>query len=214
MLYMIKRGTDIMKIDFKKELQCYSAPKDRPVIVDVPEMNFVAVTGLGDPNTSKAYQDAVEALYAVAYTLKFMIKKGEGAVDYGVMPLEGLWWVEDMAQFSLSAKDDWQWTAMIMQPEYINEPLFKSALVAVKRKKNLAAIDKVEFTSFHEGMAAQIMHIGPYAEEAPTIANLHHYISEAGCQLKGKHHEIYLSDPRKAAPEKLRTIIRQPIYKG
>ncbi len=200
------------KIDFKKELKHLYKPSAKEVaIIDVPEMNFLMIDGVGDPNTAQEYKDAVEALYAVSYALKFMIKKGEKAIDYGVMPLEGFWWVDDMTQFSMNNKDIWKWTAMIMQPEYVTEDLFNKALEQVEKKKNPPALSKIRFGSFHEGLAAQIMHIGSYSEEGPTIKKLHNIIKENGYKLRDKHHEIYLSDPRRSAPEKMKTVIRQPI---
>ena len=140
-----------------------------------------------------------------------MVKKGELAVDYGVLPLEGLWWAEDMSKFSVESKGDWKWTLMIMQPEYITRELVAEATEQLRNKKNPVALSSVGFKSFTEGKAAQLMHIGPFSEEAPTIEKVHQFIEEKGSQRKGKHHEIYLSDIRKAAPEKWKTIIRQPM---
>ncbi len=200
------------KIDYKKELKHLYNPSAKEVmIVDVPEMNFLMIDGTGNPNSAPEYQQAIEALYSIAYTLKFMLKKGEIALDYGVMPLEGLWWTSDMAQFSVNNKEIWEWTAMIMEPEEVTEALFSQALEEVGKKKNLSVLSKVGLERYHEGLSAQIMHIGPYAAEGPTIAKLHRFFEENGYSLRGKHHEIYLSDPRKSAPEKMRTIIRQPI---
>jgi len=200
------------KRDYKKELKyLYNTSAKEVEIVEVPYMNFIMIDGEGDPNTSQAFQNAVEALFAISYTLKFMIKKGTEEVDYGVMPLEGVWWAEDMSEFSLENKDNWKWTLMIMQPEYVTEKLFNESIKQVKKKKNLAALPKVRFESFSEGKAAQIMHIGPFSEEGSTIEKVHNFIKENGFKLTGKHHEIYLSDIRKAAPEKWKTIIRQPI---
>jgi hypothetical protein len=200
-----------MKIDFKKELKhLYNPSAKEPVTVNVPEMNFLMVDGRGDPNTAQEYKDAVEALYAVSYALKFMVKKAKG-VDYVVMPLEGLWWVDDMAQFTVEDKDAWKWTSMIMQPEYVTEDSVGEALEQVRKKKNPPALSKVRFESFREGLSAQIMYIGPFSAEGPTIENLHSYIKANGYELRGKHHEIYLSDPRRTKPEKLRTVIRQPM---
>jgi hypothetical protein len=129
------------------------------------------------------------------------------------MPLEGLWWVDDMSKFSIEKKDEWEWTAMIMQPEYVTEDLVDKALEQVKEKKNPPALSKVRFESFHEGLSAQIMHLGSFSEEGPTIAKAHAFIKGKGHDLRGKHHEIYLSDPRKSAPEKMKTVIRQPLEK-
>jgi len=204
----------MLKVDYKKELKDLYRPSAKKVVqVDVPEMNFLMIDGVGDPNTAQEYKDAVEALYAVSYALKFMVKRGETAVDYGVMPLEGLWWMDDMSQFSVEAKDMWKWTMMIMQPKCVTQDLLEQALAQVAKKKNPPALPKMRFESYHEGLGAQIMHIGPYAAEAPTIEKIHQFIAENGYQLCGKHHEIYLSDPRRAAPEKLKTVIRQPMGK-
>ena len=139
-----------------------------------------------------------------------MIKKGR-AVDYGVMPLEGLWWIEGMSQFSIETKELWRWTSMIIQPEYVTEDLVSKALEQVEEKKNPPALFKIRFESFREGLSAQIMHIGPYSAEGPTIEKLHSFIRGTGHELRGKHHEIYLSDPRRSAPERMKTVIRQPI---
>jgi len=201
-----------MKIDYKKELKhLYKASAKKVEIIDVSQMNFLMIDGEGDPNTSQAFQDAVEALFSISYTLKFMIKKGELGIDYGVMPLEGLWWSDDMSQFDTGNKGDWKWTLMIMQPNYVTTELFTEALQQVKRKKNLIALPKARFEAFSEGRAAQIMHIGPFSEEGPTIKKVHNFIKENGFKLSGKHHEIYLSDIRRAAPEKWKTIVRQPF---
>ena len=197
------------KIDIKKELKHLYNPSTKEVVaVDVPEMNFLMVDGEGAPG-NQAYQAAVEALFSLSYTLKFMVKKGQG-VDYGVMPLEGLWWMDDMTQFSVERKDDWLWTMMMMQPEYVTETLFAEAVVQVQKKKNLAALSQIRWQPFAEGYAAQIMHLGPFSEEGPTVDRLHAFIDKRS-GLRGKHHEIYLSDIRKANPQKWRTVIRQPM---
>ncbi len=201
----------MMKIDFKKELKHLYNPSAKKVeTVDVPMMNFLMIDGSGDPNTAQEYKDSVEALFAVSYALKFMVKKEKG-VDYGVLPLEGLWWTDDITQFSTENKDAWKWTSIIMQPEYVTEDLVRKALEEVEKKKDPLALPKIRFESFHEGLSAQTMHIGPYSAEGPTIEKLHNFIKENGYELKGKHHEIYLSDPRRSAPEKMKTAIRQPM---
>ncbi len=205
------------KIDFKKQLKHLYKPSSKDAaIVDVPKMNFLMIDGTGDPNKVQEYKDAVETLFAVSYALKFMIKKGKTAIDYGVMPLEGLWWTDDMNNFSMENKDIWKWTAIIMQPEYVTKELVNEAVKSVERKKNPPALSKIRFESFHEGLSGQIMHIGPFSAEGPTIERLHNFIKENGYVFDGlseKHHEIYLSDPRKAAPEKMKTVVRQPIKK-
>jgi hypothetical protein len=199
------------KIDFKQELKhLYNPSTKTATVVDVPPLNFLMVDGQGDPNTATAYKEAVEALFSLSYALKFMIKKELG-VDYAVMLLEGLWWVEDMSRFSVDDKSAWQWTAMMMQPEYIVAGLVEAARAQVARKKNLPALPRLRLETFHEGRAAQMMHLGPYAAEAPTIERLHQFIAAQGGQRMGKHHEIYLSDPNRTAPEKLKTVIRQPF---
>ncbi len=199
------------KVNLKKELkQLYSASAKEVAIVDVPEMKFLVVDGRGDPNTAQEFKDAVEVLYSASYALKFMIKKKK-EIDYGVMPLEGLWWTDDMNQFSMENKDIWKWTVMIMQPKYVTEELVGEALEQARKKKDLPLLSSVRYESFHEGLSAQIMHVGPYSAEGPTIEILHNFIEGNGYALKGKHHEIYLSDPRRSAPEKMKTIIRQPI---
>ncbi|MCG3210278.1 MAG: hypothetical protein FOGNACKC_03909 [Anaerolineae bacterium] len=199
------------KIDFKKELKnLYNPSAKTATVIDVPPLNFLMIDGHGDPNTAPAYREAVEALFSLSYALKFMVKK-ELAVDYAVMPLEGLWWADDMSRFSVEDKSGWLWTAMIMQPEYIVADLVETARAQVARKKNLPALPRLRLETFHEGRAAQITHIGPYAAEAPTIAQLHQFIAAQGGQCAGKHHEIYLNDPGRTAPEKLKTVIRQPF---
>ena len=200
------------KIDLRKEWKHLYKPSPKKVeIVDVPQMNFLMIDGRGDPNTSQEFQEAVEVLFGVSYTAKFMVKKGETAIDYSVMPLEGLWWMDNMAEFSIERKHEWKWTAMTMQPEYVSADLLQAAMAQVEKKKNPAALSKLRFESYQEGEAAQIMHIGPFAGEGPTIAKIHQFIEDNGYALSGKHHEIYLSDFRKAAPEKLKTVIRQPF---
>jgi hypothetical protein len=200
------------KLDLKKEFKHLYRPSAKEVVVvDVPDMKFLMIDGRGDPNTAQEYQDAIEALYAVSYTLKFKIKKGEAAVDYVVMPLEGLWWAEDMADFSTADKDAWQWTAMIVQPDFVTQELVDEVVQEVREKKNPPALSKVRFESYHEGLSVQILHIGPYSEEGPTIEKLHAFAESNGYQLRGRHHEIYLSDPRRTAPEKWKTVIRQPV---
>ena len=196
-------------MDFKEEFKhLYNPPTGRVVIVDVPRLQFLMIGGAGDPNTSPDYQDAVRALYSVAYAAKFTLK---ATVSYSVPPLEGLWWADDMTQFSVTNKGLWKWTMMIMQPEDLTEKLFRGVLSQVARKKPLSALDRMRLESLHEGLSAQTMHIGPYAAEGPTMERLHGFIREGGYAFRGTHHEIYLSDPRRAAPEKMRTVLRQPV---
>ncbi|TDR76432.1 GyrI-like domain-containing protein [Paludibacterium purpuratum] len=199
------------KIDFKKELKHLYQPSAKEVAqVDVPTTHYLMVDGEGDPNTSPAYAEAIEVLYAVAYAVKFMVKKGSLAIDYGVMPLEGLWWADDMASFATDDKSNWQWTMMIAQPPFVTPAMIELAMAEVKKKKNPAAMGKLRFEAFSEGLCAQIMHIGPFTAEGPTVEKVHQFIDARG-QRRGKHHEIYLSDIRKADPTKWKTIIRQPM---
>lgn len=200
------------KIDYKKKLKHLYNPSSREVeIVEVPQMNFLMVDGEGDPNTSQSFSDAIEALFPLAYTLKFMIKKGDMGIDYGVLPLEALWWADDMSAFATGNKDVWKWTVMIMQPEFITRKMVEKATEEVARKKKPVSLRLVRFESFTEGKAAQTLHVGPFSEEGPTIDKVHLCIEENGSQRLGKHHEIYLSDIRRAVPEKWKTIVRQPM---
>lgn len=201
------------KVDFKKELKHLYRPSAKDFqLVDVPAMNFLMIDGHGDPNTDQSYSDAVEALYGVAYKLKFASKKETGR-DYVVPPLEGLWWAEDMDTFTISRdKSAWDWTMMIMTPDWITQPMFAEAVEVVRKSKALPALEKIRLEPYHEGLSVQILHIGSFDDEGPTIAKLHQeYMPQNGLQENGKHHEIYLSDPRRVAPEKLKTILRQPV---
>jgi hypothetical protein len=166
------------------------------------------IDGQGNPNTSKDFQDAIEALYSVSYTLKFTVKKEKLGDDYVVMPLEGLWWADDMTEFLKMNKSLWYWTAMIMQPDFITEQMYNRANDVAGKKKDLPMLTKMRFEKLAEGKAAQILHIGPFSTEGPTIEKIHAFIAKSGHKIRGKHHEIYLSDFRKTAPEKLKTIIR------
>jgi len=203
------------KINMRKELKGLYGPSATGCsIVDAPPLRFLMVDGSGDPNTAPEFRHAMEALYGLSYTLKFMLKKRDKSTDYVVMPLEGLWWADDMSLFSLEAKGTWRWTMMIAQPEHVTPELFAEAADELARKKNPPALAKARLDTYHEGLSAQVMHIGPYADERPTIEKIHRFIEEQGYARRGKHHEIYLSDPSRTAPEKLRTIIRQPISRG
>ncbi len=199
------------KIDLRKELKhLYQASQKSVVEVDVPTLRFLMIDGAGDPTGSESYAQAVGALFAVSYTAKFMVKKGVDAVDYAVMPLEGLWWADDMAAFVAGDRAHWQWTMMIMQPSFVPKEVIVNAMVEVKRKKKLPGVDRLRLEDFTEGRSAQVLHIGPFSQEGPTVERVHAFI-DAQTGRAGKHHEIYLSDVRKAAPEKWKTIIRQPM---
>jgi len=201
----------VQKIDLKKELKHLYQPSAKEVAqVDVPTFQFLMIDGEGDPNTSHEYAQAVEALFSVSYTLKFMIKKGSRAIDYAVMPLEGLWWADDMSTFTNNDKSKWKWTMMIMQPHFVEPAVIQSAIEDVKRKKALPAVERLRLETFTEGLCAQVLHVGPFSDEGPTIRRVHEFIG-ARAALAGKHHEIYLSDVRRAAPAKWKTIVRQPM---
>ncbi len=199
------------KIDLRKELaHLYKASAREPSLVDVPPMNFLMVDGAGDPNASAALEEAMESLFGLAYTLKFAIKKGRGA-DFKVMGPEGLWWSDDPEAFRTGRKDLWRWTFMIAQPDLVTAADVEEARTALRARRNPAAIDRVRLERLVEGRAAQVLHVGPYSEEGPTVERLHAFIRQQGGEPSGKHHEIYLNDPRRTAPEKLKTILRQPM---
>lgn len=201
------------KIDLKKDLKhLYHPSVKEPVIIDVPTLNYLMIDGHGDPNTAQSFKDAVSALYPLAYAVKFSVKKTQG-IDYAVMPLEGLWWVEDMTKFSITKKSDWDWTMMILQPEFVTAAMIDGLRPEVAKKKGTALISQVRFERYDEGACVQIMHIGSYAAEGANIERIHAYAQMHGYERSGKHHEIYLNNMDRTAPEKLKTIIRQPIRK-
>jgi hypothetical protein len=202
----------VKKRDLKRELGgLYRPPSKEVVEVDVPELSFLMIDGRGDPGVSEAYAQAVEALFGLSYALKFAVKKGPLAIDYGVMPLEGLWWAEDMSSFTTGDRSEWEWTMMIAQPELVGEELVEEVAEELRGKKDLAALPLARLELFQEGSAAQVMHLGPFSEEGPTIERVHDFIEASGRQRRGKHHEVYLSDIRRAAPANWKTIIRQPM---
>ncbi len=205
--------------DYKKDLKEVYFPKTAPSIIEVPEMTFIAVDGRGNPNTSEEYRAAIEILYGLAYGIK-MSKMGgkqpEGYFDFVVPPLEGLWWFKDGGVIhDILDKDNFCWTSMIMQPEFVTEAVFEGTKAALKKKKPHLDLDKAKLFRFNEGLCAQIMHIGPYDDEPATIAVLEQFITDSGYETDfittRRHHEIYLGDPRKTAPERLKTVIRYPI---
>jgi hypothetical protein len=200
------------KFDYKKVFkEFYSQPTKKVSILKMPKLKYLMVNGCGDPNTSREYKEAVEALFSLSYTIKFMIKNSDLKIDYGVMPLESLWWTDNINDFSMDNKDMWKWCSMIMQPDIVTEDYMGKALYEVEKKKKLSSLSKVEYKDYGEGLVAQTMHVGPYADEGPTIEKLHNYIKECGYELRGLHHEIYLNDPRRCLPNNIKTIIRQPI---
>jgi hypothetical protein len=205
------RGGRMKKIDLKKQLAAYyKASAARVADADVPSFDFLMIDGRGDPNRAPEYAEAVTALYQLSYAIKFHLKKGKAGIDYGVMPLEGLWWVDDMHLFTTADKSAWKWTMMILQPEFVTREIVAAMRAEVAEKKSPPALSRIRFETFREGSCAQILYVGPYADEGPAIQRIHDHIRESGHSLRGKHHEIYLKDPRKCAPEKLQTIIRQP----
>lgn len=200
------------KIDFKKTLGNLYNPKNKDwELVDIPAMNFLMCDGGGDPNTAPAYKEAVEALYSVSYPLKFTSKREMGK-DYTVPPLEGLWYADDMSVFVKKNKEAYKWTMMIMQPSWLTAEMVTAAIKTAGSKKNLPALAKLRFEKYTEGKCLQLLHIGSYDDEAPKLAYLHDdYMPAHNLKFNGHHHEIYLGDPRKSAPEKLKTILRQPV---
>lgn len=204
-------------MDFKKELASYKAKRGVFNVIDVPSMRYLMVDGHGDPNTEASYHQAIESLYSVAYHLKFHSKLDLGR-DYVVPPLESLWWAEDMDSFtSVQDKSRWDWTSMIMIPDWVSDETITRIIetIATSEKKPAPSrLADLRVEVLEEGTCVQTLHIGPYSEEGPTLAQMHHeFIPEHGLRMTGKHHEIYFGDPRKAAPEKLRTILRQPVVR-
>jgi hypothetical protein len=198
------------KVDFKRELGEFYTARRSPAVVEVPELAFVMIDGHGDPDTSGEYRDAVSALFSVSYAARFALKRA-GVIDFGVMPLEGLWWAADMSAFSSGDKSAWEWTMLIMQPDEVTADVLADAKVRAAAKAPAAALERLRLERFAEGLAAQVLHLGPYSAEGPVIASLHAFIAGQGRELAGKHHEIYLGDPSRTAPERLKTIIRQPV---
>lgn len=197
-----------MKIDFKKELAAYSARRGVFDVIDVPPLRYLMIDGHGDPNT-KAYGDAISTIFPVAYKLKFLSKR-ELDRDYVVMPLEALWWSGDMSSFTTDRdKSQWDWTALNMVPDWITDELFDRAVAAASEAP---AIERIRLGTLDEGRCVQTLHLGPFDDEGPVLAEMHDaFIPTHGLRMTGKHHEIYLSDIRRTDPAKLRTILRQPV---
>lgn len=198
------------KLDFKKLMKPYwQPPVGQFVIIDVPKLPFLMVDGRGDPNTAVEYATALKWLFTLSYTLKFQSKAA--GRDYGVAPLEGLWWAEDMSRFAQLDKSAWLWTAMIMQPDWIDAAMLAGAMPKATAKLG-SPPESLRLAAFTEGLSVQTMHIGPYSAEAETIARLHQeFLPANGLVENGHHHEIYISDPARTAPDKLKTVIRQPV---
>jgi hypothetical protein len=221
----------LKKLDLKKEWRALYQPSAKAVVlVNVPKFNFVMVDGQMEPGqapgTSPAFQEALEALYGMAYTLKFMSKRDPtNPIDYGVMGLEAQWWVED-GQFDITRPDNWCWRAMILQPDHITRAMFTAALDQVRHKRPSPSVEKLRLAPYQEGLCVQIMHLGPYATEPATVARMQAFAAEQGYIERHEHplsrgqrviydhHEIYLGDPRRAQPEKLKTVLRHPVKKA
>ena len=199
------------KVEHRKALGNLYKPTKGLITLEVPAMNFLIINGEGSP-ASKTYKDAVEALFALSYHIRFALKKSE-IIDYKVMPLEGLWWVDDMSTFSTERKDEWKWRMMIMQPPEVSPQQVQVSRDLVFQKKGLDTLSQVQMEAFEEGLSVQTLHVGPFSEEGPTIERLHKYMRDQGYDFHGHHHEIYLSDIRRADPAKWKTIIRQPVQK-
>jgi len=199
------------KLDLKKSLgKLYTPSAKEPSLVVAPRLQILALEGAGDPNTSPEWQSAVETLYGLSYTLKFALKK-EG-YDYGVMPLEAFWWVEGGSAYDPTApRDNWRWRAFIVQPDFVTLAHVESAQKALAAKKPSVRPCDAQFDAIEEGIVAQLMHIGPYSTELPNIERLHRFIVEQGYHFRGDHHEVYLSDPSRTAPEKMKTILRHAV---
>lgn len=201
------------KIDLRKQYKPFYSPSSKEFsFVRLPSMTYLMVDGHGNPN-SQLYLDAIQTLYSLSYTLKFALKKS-GGPDFTVMGLEGLWWMPDMTQFSLERKDEWDWTAMILQPDFVTPAMLKSAVIECTAKGKAPLGSQARLELLDEGDCVQILYFGLYADEAPTIGRMHAFIHDQGFVPNGKHHEIYLSDVRKVAPEKNKTILRQPVRKA
>ena len=210
-------------LDLKKDLKRFYQPSaKKPEIITVPRFQFAMIDGAiekgSEPGKSPAFAEATQAVYGISYTLKFMLKKRKAnPIDYPVMALEGLWWVVD-GKFDITVKDNWHYTLMILQPDAITPALFAEGLAEVKRKRGDSPyLSKLRLEYFEEGLSVQMMHIGPYATEPATLATMLAFAADEGYRdrvgLGGKHHEIYLGDPRKADPSKLKTVLRHPVGK-
>jgi len=206
------------KLDLRKQYKHLYAPSPKKVeVIDVPAFKFVMIDGQIEegrgPGTSPGFQEAVQALYSASYTLKFMSKQREvDPIDYGVMALEGLWWFEN-GEFDITKPDNWFYTLLIMQPEHIDEAMFREALAQLERKKKTPspALSRLRLAAFREGLSVQTLHVGPYATEPETVARMNAFAAEHGYRMAGLHHEIYIGDPLRSAPNKLKTILRHAV---
>jgi hypothetical protein len=206
------------KLDLRRKYKHLYQPSARKVeVVEVPELSFVMLDGRIEkghsPGDSPAFLKAIQALFGISYTLKFQSKlRKKNAIDYSVMALEALWWVED-GRFELSQPDNWCWRAMMMQPEHIDAEMFAEALAQLSRKKPSLALGRLRLERYCEGLCIQTMHIGPYSTEPATVERMRAFAQKEGYLLANQHHEIYLGDPRRSAPEKLKTVLRHQAEK-
>lgn len=205
----------IKKLDYKKDFKQLYFPPTKPVLVDVPNMVFLAISGMGYPNQkdNSEFQQAISALYGIAYTMKFTLKAKKIGQEYTIPPLDSLWWMKGGKVFDKKWPKDWRWTLMIPQPDFITRRYVDDAVLLLKKRGKTGPFAKVQLKRWKEGKSAQIMHIGPWDKEKPNIEKLLTFITDNGLKVTGKHHEIYLSDPRRVAPSKLKTVIRYPVNK-
>jgi hypothetical protein len=201
-----------MNSDWRKDLKrLYFPPTSKVEEVVVPKLKFLTIEGHGDPNSSEEFQKAVEALYAISYALKFTIKKQDPSKDFRVGPLEGLWWNTERGELVQGKKGEWSWKAMILIPNFIEAEAIEGVRKVAMSKKDNPSLKKVVVEELEEGRSAQITHVGPWSEEAESIKKVMDFIKDKGSAPKGKHHEIYMSDPRRVPPKRLKTVIRQPF---
>jgi hypothetical protein len=208
----------VKKLDFKKEFPDFYDANTDPSIVTVPSMLYLMVDGKGDPNNNESFEEGIGLLYNVSYTIKMGRKSGKISIstpgpDYTVPPLEGLWYMENMAEWSMDTKNKWEWTIMIRVPDFVSESEVQEAITQVKEKKNPAGLARLYVKKYDEGESVQILHLGPYDDEPPIIQRLHEFAKKSGYKLDGKHHEIYLTNALKCEPSKMRTVLRQPVQK-
>jgi hypothetical protein len=211
-------GGEMGKVYLREQLKHLYLPDAKAVqVVEVPEFQFIAMDGVVQPDRPVAetaeFQEALKTLYGISFTLKFMSKRmPSNPIDYTVMALEGLWWVES-GGFDPNRKEPWYFTAMILQPEHISQDMYQRALEDMKKKCDAQTLQKLRFEPFHEGLCMQIMHVGPYADEPRTLDKLMSFATDNGYRISGKHHEIYLGDPRRSRPQNLKTVLRYPVEK-
>lgn len=202
------------KLDLRRELKNLYTPSAKEVeLVKVPNFSFLMIDGQGDPNNSKVFENATQALYSLSYSLKFKFKF-ERKIDYPVMALEGLWWMGNNEAFDIAKREYWNWTLMILQPKMITKAIVGKVLREMKDKKGLVALDSIRLEAFNEGSSIQTMYIGPYAEDPSTLQRMQEFARDRGLQFCGKHHEVYMSDPSRVKSEKMKTILRHPVKRS